>query len=78
MVCEKPLPKGVWDGKGVRIRWVWGSNIIHKCTKHVNLPPIQISLIPTFLTLAWFELQNLSNENAIYPKRCLDMKVKSK
>ena len=40
------------------------------CHIHVNLPWIQISLIPTFLTLAGFELQNLSYEHAIYAKRC--------
>ena len=45
-------------------------------TKHVNLPWIQISLILTFFTLASFELQNLSNEHAIFAKIYSDMEIK--
>ena len=47
-------------------------------TKHVNPPWIQISLIPTFLTLARFKLQNIANEYAIYLKRNSDMEVERK
>ena len=54
------------------------TNRSRKILSWFNLPRIKILLILTFLTLAWLELQNLSNQYTIHPKRCRDMEVKSK
>ena len=71
--CGKKLILGL-----IRYSREWIEHRWSESTKHVNLPRIQISLIPTFLKLAWFALQNLSKEFTIHLKRCSDMAVKSK